>query len=565
MDKNNLIQKLQSGGSVVQLEEYQPGQYLEKALSDAIEYSRYNRNFKEEQRQFDERMQVEKDRVSVARQQSLDNKLFNNAQLNLKDEELKRNDFIEFGSKMPPQAQLAYAKANNMPPDMIEYAENLLNSWNKYQQDYRTLKTSPTTETDDWKQFKDRNISNFSMFKSFAPNLEANVNAEHQGRMNKDLLVNMIGSSTDFRQQMGKLGIDVSKWKDLDPVQATATLKQLPSYISTGMAGRKLDIEDKKLDIADEQLTQNVLAEMLKYSTAAFQSGVQYDPAQANEFLGSMNTIMNEMFTKRGITKDLGLGTGDDTPVTLTDEEIQDAAEREGRTGTLISTKGAEEPFEFEKGSDYRVRITDATGKTSTRTVKGGNAANIQKQKGWSISKVDKIIEPFKRGISQLDSGAIIKDTKTGKTLTFVGFDFRPEGETTTVSGKKIKRTRGLPGPLAAPRTALAYMTGGQKVLYFKDENGKSVIYTPTEAMRRTFIEAKEGVQSTEPAVRVADKPKEETKIPLSPSGSVAASGMEGRGDEKWDTYKAQVDSVQQAIDAYLEEDASLQEIEDNE
>ena len=552
MDKNNLIQKLQSGGDVVRLEEYQPGKILEKALADTLEYAKYNRDFKEEQRQFDERMQVEKDRVSVAQSQATSTASFQNAQLKLKDEELKRNDFIEFGSKMPPQAQLAYAKANNMPPDMIEYTENLLNSWNKYQQDYKTLKSSPTTSTENWKEFKDRNISNFSMFKSFAPNLESNVSSEHQGRMNKDLLVNMIDSSPNFVQQMGKLGIDVSKWKDLDPVQASATLKQLPSYISTGMAGRKLDI-------ADEELTQNMLTEMLKYSTAAFQSGVQYDPAQASEFLGSMNTIMNEMFTKRGITKDLGLGEDDDTTVTLTPEEMQDAAEREGRTGTLISTKGAEEPFEFEKGSDYRIQVTDASGKTSIKKVKGSNVANIQKQKGWSISKVDKVIEPFKRGSSQLDSGAIIKDTKTRKTLHLDGFDMRPERETTTVSGKKIKLTKGMPGPLAGPRTVLSkFVTGGQKVFYFKDENGKSVIYTPTEAMRATFIEAKEGAQPEQPAITVADKPKEEIKVPLSPSGSAAASDMQGRG-------VSEADTVQQSIDIFIEEDNALQELEDNE
>lgn len=563
MDKNNLIQKLQNGGSVVQLEEYVPGKILEKAVADTIEYARYNRDFEEEQRQFDERMQVEKDRVTVAKQQNLDNKLFNNAQLQLKDEELKRNDFIEFGSKMPPQAQLAYAKANDMPADMIEYATNLNTSWNKFQQDYKILKSSPTTSTNDWKEFKNRNISNFSMFKNFAPNLESEIKIEHQGRMNKDLLVSMIDSSPKFVEQMGKLGINVSSWKDLDPAQATSTLKQLPSYISTGMTGRKLDI-------ADEELTQNMLTEMLKYSTAAFQSGVQYDPAQANEFLGSMNTIMNEMFTKRGITKDLGLGTGDDTPVTLTDEEMQDAAERESRTGVIqIGTgdKVEEKPVEFEKGSNYRIQVTDASGKTSTKTVKGSNVADIQRRQGWTISKSDKIIKPLSpAGRPQLDSGVVLKDTKTGKVLEYVGHDLPPEEGAVSVSGKKIKRSRISPTPAGAlmsiPKILLS---GGNRVLYFKDEAGKTVIYTPQEAFKTNFIEAKEGVQSTKPAVKLADKPKEETKIPLSPSGSVAASGMEGRGDEKWDTYKAQVDSVQQAIDAYLEEDASLQEIEDNE
>ena len=489
---------------------------------------------------------LKQDAQAIAQNQADSTAKYEDATLKLKEEELKRNDFIEFGSKMPPQAQLAYAKANNMPPDMIEYATNLNASWNKFQQDYRILKANPNSSADDWKEFKDRNISNFSMFKNFDSKLESNVNAEHQGKVNKDLLVSMIDSSPNFVQQMGKLGIDVSKWKDLDPVQASATLKQLPSYISTGMTSRKLDI-------ADEELTQNMLTEMLKYSTAAFQSGVQYDPAQANEFLGSMNTIMNEMFTKRGITKDLGLGEDDDTTVTLTDEEMQDAVEREGRTGTLISTKGVEEPFEFEKGSDYRVQITDALGKRSARTIRGGNAADIQKRKGWDITKADKIIKPLKGGRPTMKRGDKVKILGQEKVYTYVGYDNVPKDGIELTDDSTLKSSY------------LHTFTGGLKVLHFKDEEGKRYMFTPRDAEKETFIEAKEGAQPEQPAVTVADKPKEETKIPLSPSGSVAASGMEGRGDEKWDTYKAQVDSVQQAIDAYLEEDASLQEIEDNE
>ena len=559
MPKNSLIQKMQSGGPAIQLEQYVPGQYLEKALGDAIEYSRYNKEFEEDQRQFDEKAQLERDRIAIAKKQAISTSSFQRAQLQLKDEELKRNDFIEFGSKMAPKAQLAYAKAINMSPDTINMLTDLNTDWNKFQQDYRTLSASPTTSTNDWKEFKNRNISNFSMFKNFAPNLESNVNAEHQGRMNKDLLVSMIDSSPNFVQQMGKLGIDVSKWKDLDPAQATSTLKQLPSYISTGMTGRKLDI-------ADEELTQNMLTEMLKYSTAAFQSGVQYDPAQANEFLGSMNTIMNEMFKGRDIPADLKLGETD-TGLKLTEQELAtQAAKGEGRIGTLTSVKGEEEPVEFEKGSNYRIQVTDASGKTSTKTVKGSNVADIQRRKGWTISKSDKIIKPLSPfGRPQLDSGVVLKDTKTGKVLTYVGHELPPEEGAVSVSGKKIKRSRISPTPAGALMSIPKILSGGNRVLYFKDEAGKTVIYTPQEAFKTNFIEAKEGVQSTKPAVKLADKPKEETKIPLSPSGSVAASGMEGRGDEKWDTYKAQVDSVQQAIDAYLEEDASLQEIEDNE
>ena len=542
MNKNNLIQKLQSGGDVVRLEEYQPGKILEKALADTLEYAKYNRDFKEEKRQFDERMKVEKDRVSVAQSQVTSTASFQNAQLKLKDEELKRNDFIEFGSKMPPQAQLAYAKANNMPPDMIEYTENLLNSWNKYQQDYKTLKTSPTTSTENWKEFKDRNISNFPMFKSFAPNLESEVNAEHQGRINKDLLVNMIDSSPKFVQQMGKLGIDVSKWKDLDPIQASATLKQLPSYISTGIARRKLDI-------ADDELTQNMLTEMLKYSTAAFQSGVQYDPAQASEFLGSMNTIMNEMFTKRGITKDLGLGEDDDTTVTLTPEEMQDAAERESRTGVIqIGTgdKVEEKPFEFEKGSDYRVRITDALGKRSDRTIKGGNAAAIQKRKGWDITKADKIIKPLKRGKPTMERGDKVKILGQEGVLTYVGYDNVPKEGIEMTDDSTLKSSY------------LHTFTGGLKVLHFKDEKGNKRIFTPREVEKRTFIEAKEEAQPSQPAITVADKPKEEIKVPLSPSGTAAASDMQGRG-------VTEADTVQQSIDLFIEEDNALQELEDNE
>jgi hypothetical protein len=461
---------------------------------------------------------------------------------------------------MAPKAQLAYAKAINMSPDTINMLTDLNTDWNKFQQDYRTLRASPTTSTNDWKEFKNRNISNFSMFKNFAPNLESEIKIEHQGRMNKDLLVSMIDSSPKFVEQMGKLGINVSSWKDLDPAQATSTLQQLPSYISTGIARRKVDI-------AEDELTQTVLSEALKYTAAAYQASAEFDPAQANQFLGAMNTIMQEQFKAVDVPADLKLGNTQ-TGLTLTEDDLAtQAAKEEGRIGTLTSVKGEEEPVEFEKGSNYRIQVTDASGKTSTKTVKGSNVADIQRRKGWTISKSDKIIKPLSPfGRPQLDSGVVLKDTKTGKVLTYVGHELPPEEGAVSVSGKKIKRSRISPTPAGALMSGTkTLLSGGSRVLYFKDEAGKTVIYTPQEAFKTNFIEAKEGVQSTKPAVKLADKPKEETKIPLSPSGSVAASGMEGRGDEKWVRYKTQVDSVQRSIDAYLEEDASLQEIEDNE
>ena len=173
-------------------------------------------------------------------------------------------------------------------------------------------------------------------------------------------------------------------------------------------------------------------------------------------------------------------------------------------------------------------------------------------------------------GRPRLDSGVVVQDTKTGKTLTYVGFDFAPKEETVTVGGKKTK-----PSYLYAP-------AGGMKVLYFKDEAGKSVIYTPRDIEKTTFIEPPAGQQAPEEAPVIAEETGEETAggLPtiLETATGADMSGREGADpkwkkyldymvdeDEEWQDYKAQVSSVQDSIDLYLQEDRLRQELEENE
>jgi hypothetical protein len=562
----NFIQRMQQGGPAIRLEQYVPGQYLEKALGDVVEYHKFNRELEEEKRQFDEQADLEKDRLSIMSNQAESTSRYQQGQLRLEDEKLKRTDWREFGSKMPPRAQLAYARANDMPADIVAQANTNIANFDKFQDEYRKLRQDPKTKPEDWKEFKSSNVSNFAMFKPFSPKLEDDINSYYQGSMNKNLLIN-IAASNKFVEQMNKIGISPEKWKDLSPEEATYHLQQLPTWISTGL-------QYGKLGQADKELTAKVLGEALKYSAAAYQSSAEFDPDLASTWFENMNNIMRTQFESVEGLDDLEIKDPPGAPgdLQLSQPEIDAALDEQRRTGVItIGTGDAkrEKPIVFDAGSNYRIEITNAAGEKLTRTVEGGQAASIQKQKGWKISKSDKIIKPFKMGRPQLDSEDVIKDTKTGKTLTFVGFDFPPEEQTVTAGGKKIKRTRAMPGILAGPRTGLSKLTGGQKVFYFKDEAGKSVIYTPAEVTRATFIEPPAGQQEPEEAPIVAEGgagAREEDAGGWPEWGGGVLEGAIGADIGGRDEHvKGQVDSVQSAIDLFLREDEALQELEDNE
>ena len=69
MNKNNLIQKMQRGGNIT-LQQYVPGQYIEEAVGDLIEYDKFNKELQEEKRQFDKSAELQSDRNSIALQES---------------------------------------------------------------------------------------------------------------------------------------------------------------------------------------------------------------------------------------------------------------------------------------------------------------------------------------------------------------------------------------------------------------------------------------------------------------------------------------------------------------
>ena len=49
----------------IQLEQYVPGQYIDKALGEVVEYHKFNKEFEEKQRQFNEKADLESERNSI--------------------------------------------------------------------------------------------------------------------------------------------------------------------------------------------------------------------------------------------------------------------------------------------------------------------------------------------------------------------------------------------------------------------------------------------------------------------------------------------------------------------
>jgi len=548
---------MQGGGPAIRLEQYVPGQHFEKALGDVVEYHKFNKELEEEKRQFDKQAGLEKDRLSIMSDTADSTARYQQGQLRLKDEELKRADFREFGKNLNPTAGLAYARANDMPADIIDYYNNLKVNWNKFNEDYKSMRQRSGVDAataEEWKTFKADNRNNLSMFKDFAPNLGAEIENYHQGSMNKTLLSTMAGSE-GFKQNMARLGINTGTWATMEPEDATYYLKNLPTWIGAGLESQKLSNEDKKR-------TASMISKAMEYLSAQYQSSAEFNPDDARDIQDNFIELMQTQFKD---VEGLDLSKKDrELPLQLSQPEIDAALDEQSRTGTILTGTGdaqIEEPVVFESGSKYRIELTNAAGEKSTRIVEGGQAASIQKQKGWKISKSDKIIKPFKMGRPQLDSGAVIRDDKTGKTLTFVGFDFPPEKQTVTVGGKKIKRTRGIPSALGGVRAGISMLTGGQKVLYFKDEAGKSVIYTPAEATRATFIEPPAGRQAPEEAPIIAEEPEKETGL-----GNNLLRGVQAGEIHDSDSLNQAIQSTaKDSIDLFLQEDIQLQELEDDE
>ena len=566
---------MQRGGDVVNLQEHIPGQYIEKVLADMVEAHRYNKEFKEgqrqfnievaagdtalaeEQRQFDEQADLERGKLSIMSDQADSTARYQKGQIRLKDEELKRADFREFGKNLNPTAGLAYAKANKMPADIIDYYNNLKVNWDKFNLDYKSMRQSPESPdtVKDWKTFKADNRNNLSMFKDFAPNLGAEIDAYHQGSMNKNLLSTMAGSP-QFKTNMGKLGINTGTWATMEPEDATYYLKNLPTWIGAGLESQKLSNEDKKR-------TASTISKAMEYLSAQYQASAEFNPDDARDIQDNFIELMQTQFKD---VEGLDLSKKDrELTLQLSQPEIDAALDEQRRTVNIVTGTGDTEkkvPVVFDAGSNYRIELTNAAGEKSTKTVEGNQAASIQKQKGWVINKSDKIIKPFKMGRSQLDSGEVIKDDKTGKTLTFVGFDLPPEEETVTAGGKKIKRTRAMPGLLAGPRTAVSkFLTGGQKVLYFTDEAGKSVIYTPAEATKATFIEPPVGQAVPDEEPIIAEEIEEKTGF----GNSLLRGVQAGEIYDSDSLNQAIQNTAQDSIDLFLQEDTLRQELEDNE
>jgi hypothetical protein len=541
---------MQGGGPAIRLEQYVPGQHFEKALGDVVEYHKFNKELEEEKRQFDKQAGLEKDRLSIMSDTADSTARYQQGQLRLEDEKLKRTDWREFGSKMPPRAQLAYARANEMPADIVAQANTNIANFDKFQDEYRKLRQDPSTRPEDWKEFKSSNVSNFAMFKPFSPKLEDDINSYYQGSMNKNLLIN-IAASNKFVEQMNKIGISPEKWKDLSPEEATYHLQQLPTWISTGL-------QYGKLGQADKELTAKVLGEALKYSAAAYQSSAEFDPDLASTWFENMNNIMRTQFESVEGLDDLEIKDPPGAPgdLQLSQPEIDAALDEQSRTGTILTGTGdaqTEVPKVFDADSKYRVEITDASGVKSTKTVKGSNAASIQRRKGWDITKADKIIKPLKMGFPQLDKGAVVKDIKSGKTLTYVGYDL--PHKTSTIydeTGKKVK-----------PSSYLYTPAGGLKVLFFKDEDGKDVIYTPRDIEKLTFIEPPAAQQAPEEEPMVAEETGEKTGGGI--NLNLLKGAQAGAMPDADSLNQAIASTAKDSIDLFLQEDIQLQELEDDE
>ena len=562
----NLIQRMARGGDVVNLQEHIPGTYIDKELANMLGDYRYNKEFKEkqrqfnievaagdtalaeEQRQFNEQAGIERERNRIASEGVRTDKEI--AFQGLKDKALdrKRDDWDAHSSGLSWTAQIALAGDDPDLASKKKYAQEEKILYDEAMRQWNSAKTGNNPLN--MKVAMDKHRDTIERSAGGADKLTS-WQTEIEGASAKSALQSLAGNKK-FMAKLTDMGMNTSTFSraDLSNSEALFWLQQIPQRMEQNLAERRVSSTEK-----------TALATAFSPVITALNSQVEaaYESGSARQLINLQSDFTN-LYDKYLSDLDIGYKREDrelEVPeVDLTEEEL----DRLGRTVKIVTGTGEtkkEVPVVFDADSKYILELTKASGEKITKTVKGSNAASIQKQRGWEISKAEKIIKPLKFGRPQLDSGVVVQDTKTGKTLTYVGFDFPPKGGIVTVGGKKTRQD------------ITTVMAGGLKVLYFKDEAGKSVVYTPRDIEKTNFIEPPAGQEVPDEDITVAEEGAGVGEEAVGGGLGVTAIGADMGGregyDAKWNQFKGQVDSVQSAIDLFLREDEALQELEDNE
>ena len=137
-------------------------------------------------------------------------------------------------------------------------------------------------------------------------------------------------------------------------------------------------------------------------------------------------------------------------------------------------------------------------------------------------------------GNPKINKGNVIKDSETGKVLTYVGTDWAPVKPMVTEKGQKIKSIK-----------EQELITQQGTIIYFDDSSGKRVGYTIPEAMNTTFVL---------PSGKEAPIPLQENRIAEEDAGAPQSILLEA-------AQAGEMPSQQDSIDAQLQNQQDIDDI----
>ena len=492
----------------IQLEQYVPGQYIDKALGEVVEYHKFNKEFEEKQRQFDEKADLESERNSIMSRDITNRKEI--ADMSEKRQALddSRDDYIRISSKLRPTQSAAMARQYGLD-DLAEEADRLGVRVNDAEKAINAAKASGDPGV--LRQVMNEHDATINEMSGWAPQYRANLELDLEGYAAQTALMSL--KSTFGERQLFEWGINTRNWDAASPTQARVYLAQFPSTME--LKGKREAADYNKLVKAYEiyATTQASMQEL----------GITGEPYR----------VATENIAKIG--KEIGLQTGlglTSTPTTTTTTTT--TKEPAVTPVTVVIDK---QPVLLEPKTKYRVSYKTIAGKTVDANMKGFQINQLEDKKGYEILSREEILPKIvsRWGNPKINKGNVIKDSETGKVLTYVGTDWAPVKPMVTEKGQKIKSIK-----------EQELITQQGTIMYFDDSSGKRVGYTIPEAMNTTFVL---------PSGKEAPIPLQENRIAEDDAVVVPQSGLLKAAQAE------EMPSQQDSIDAQLQNQQDIEDI----
>ena len=486
---------MQGGGPAIQLEQYEPGQYIEKALGDTIEYAKFYKEFEEEQRQFNvestedkrqfnETAGIERERNRIASEGiRTDEKI---AFQGMKDKAIdrKRADWDKHSTGLSWTAQIALAGDDPDLASKKSYAQEEKILYDEAMRQWNSAKTGNNpiamkVVMDEHRGTIERSSGGTDKLTSWQTEIE--------GASAKSALQNLAGNEK-FMSKLTEMGMNTSIFSraDLTNSEALFWLQQIPARIEQNLAERRVSATEK-----------STLATAFGPVITALNDQVEaaYESGSAGQLI-KLQSDFTKLYDKYLSDLDIGYKRED----TRTEEERLADALKEKEKARLkevtryitVGKEGEEKKLTaIDKTKDYRIKYKTPDGREKAVSLPGSRIKEMEEREGIEIFSREEIVKPYAKGSINIKVGDVITDTKTNKTLTYVG---------------AVAPLAGAAAMSVAPQLLPLKKLFKAKFMIFKDSEGNKLHYPVFDMWRHKFTKPNAMQQTPEEVPVVAEE-----------------------------------------------------------